>query len=96
MNARREVITISILVEGYSLIDVSTQEIVSFKVFKENQRFRAIPLLVDAERKRAGLPEVIDFSFVDQCIVTERFLSEDTLEVIKNMIQELILQDIID
>lgn len=92
MNARREVITISVLVESRSLMDKATQETVPFKVFKEDQSSRAVPLLADAERKCARLPEVIAFSFIDQCIVTEHSLSEDTLEVIKNMIQELIVK----
>lgn len=96
MNARNEEITISVLVECNSLEDKATKEIVPFKVFKENQNFRAVPLLAEVERKRAGLPEVIAFTFMDQCIVTERSIGEDTLEVIKSMINELIFQDAID
>lgn len=96
MKTINEEITLSILVDGPSDKGLSAQVIVPFKVFKEGWKFKALPLLADAERKRSGLPEVIDFTFVDQCIVSERSLSEDTLEVIKNMIKELILQDIID
>jgi hypothetical protein len=96
MSTINEEITISIVVEGPYDKGLPAQVVVPFKVFKEDQKFKAVPLLAYAERKQAGLPEVIAFSFVDQCIVTERSLSEDTLEVIKNMIQELILQDVID
>ena len=96
MRTINEEITISVLVDGPSDKGLAAQVIVPFKVFKENRKFKAVPLLADAERIRAGLPEVIAFTFVDQCIVAERSLSEDTLEVIKSMIEELMLLDIID
>jgi hypothetical protein len=95
MNTTNEVITLSILVEGPSYKGLSAQKIVPFKVFKEDQQYKAVPLLNESERKNIGLQEVISFAFVDHCIITERSLSEDTFEIIKNLIQELILQDVI-
>lgn len=96
MSTINEELTISVVVEDLADKELSEQVIIPFKVFKEDQKFKAVPLLSDAERKRAGLPQVIAFTFVDQCIVAEKPLNDDTLEVIKNLIKELIFQDIID
>jgi hypothetical protein len=95
MKAINEVIKISILVEGPSAKGLPAQQVVSFEVLQGVQQYKAVPMLNASERKYIGLPEVICFAFMDQCIITERTLSEDMLEVIKNLIQELILQDVI-
>ena len=95
MKTTNEEITISILVEGPSYKGFPGNRIVPFKVFKEDQQYRAVPLLIESERMHIGLQEVISFGFVNHCIIAERSMSEDTLEVINNLIQEMILQDVI-
>jgi hypothetical protein len=95
MNVNHEVITLSVLVTGTMATGATSQEIVSFKVFREQEQFRAVPMLDEAPRKRAGLPEVICFAFVDHCIISEKSRGEETLEVIKSLIQEMMIQELI-
>lgn len=95
MNVNDDAVTLSILVEGASEINTATQEIVSFKVFNKEEQYIAVPMLAEAERKRTGLPEVIPFAFVDHCIVSVKFRNDETLEVIKSLIREMMVQELI-
>jgi hypothetical protein len=90
MNENDEVITLSVLVEGNS-----NKEIVSFKVFRDIKQYKAVPMLTKEQRKRTGLAEVICFSFVDHCIVSEKSRSEETLEVIRSLILEMMMQEVL-
>lgn len=54
MSTINEELTISVVVEDLADKELSEQVIIPFKVFKEDQKFKAVPLLSDAERKRAA------------------------------------------
>jgi hypothetical protein len=90
MNVNGEVITVSILVEW-----ATAREIIPFSVYREEEQYRAVPMIVEAQRKKAGLPEVICFDFIDHYIVPEKSRSEKTLDVIKSLLRELMVQELI-
>ena len=92
MIVTNEIASITVLVSHRWPTDSTTEEIVPFKVYKEGQQFKAVPLLSKEGRRLTGLPEVVLFSFLDHCIVTAKNMEEETLNVVKKIIQELSLQ----
>ena len=88
--------TVSILVNSSSNGNVAPQKIVSFQVSREGQQYKAIPMLYDEEIKGLGLPEIISFTFVDNCIIPAKSMNENTIEIIKNIIREFLFQDAIN
>jgi hypothetical protein len=95
MNVNSGVITLSVLVAGATTNGATAGEIVPFKVFYQEEQYRAVPMISDPQRKEVGLPEVICFSFVDHCIVSDKSRSEETLEVIRSLLQEMMMQELI-
>src|SRR5947209_1929545 len=77
----KETTTVSILVNATKIKDVRNQQIVSFTVCLEGNLYRAIPMMEDAQRMQAALPEVISFSFVDHCIISQKPAGEETMEI---------------
>lgn len=84
-----EIPLISIPVMHYRQYNVVTEEDVDFKIYREENRFRAIPLMSREERLTTGLPQELVFSYVSHCITAANDTGEESLSAIKQIIQEL-------
>lgn len=89
MIAIKEIPLITVPLMHYKQNDVVTEEDVDFKIYKQDKQFKAIPLLSKEERLMTGLPEELVFAYFSQCITTARDMDEESLNAIKQIIQEL-------
>lgn len=93
MKKLNEVSSVTVPVAHYQLNNTVTKEAVVFAISRENNRFKAIPLLTKEERKQTGLPEELEFCYYNYCIVDANDMEEETLNAIKEIILELEVQD---
>lgn len=95
MIITKELASLTIPVDHYWSYNVVTEEPVTFTVFHENERFRAVPLMSKEERNTTGLPEELLFVYLNYCIAEANDMEEETLKVIKELILELKVQELI-
>jgi hypothetical protein len=84
-----EIPIITVPVMHYKLNEVVIQQDVDFKVCREDNQFRAIPLMSKEDRLMTGLPEELVFAYFSHCITTANDMEEESLNAIKQIIQEL-------
>jgi len=89
MILAEEAFSISIPVPHYEANDVVTDKDIRFEIYREHNRFRAIPMIQKEELLTTGLPEELKFVFVSPCISSANDMGEETLNVIKQIILEL-------
>jgi hypothetical protein len=90
-----EIPLITVPVMHYRLNDVITEEDVDFKIYREGKHFKAIPLMSNEERLTTGLPEELVFVYFSRCITTANDMEEETLNAIKQIIQEMEVQELL-
>ena len=88
MLVTNEIVSITILVPHLRESEIINQ-IIPFKVFRQQQYYKAIPLITTKERKRTGLPAELSFKFIENRIIPEAEANEATLNVINNIASEL-------
>jgi hypothetical protein len=64
-------------------------------VFREGDWFKAIPQISLEERKTTGIPEELVFVYWNHAVSGANKTEEETLNVIKNIISELEVQDLV-
>lgn len=96
MHNKKNISSITVTIPHYDTANVITNEAVVFTISRQNDRFKAIPWMTAEKRKQTGLPEQLDFVFYNNCIVDANNMEEDTLHAIKQIIQELEVQDYFD
>ena len=79
----------------YKQNDVVTEEDVDFKIYRQDRQFKAIPLMSKEERLMTGLPEELIFAYFCQCITTANNMEEESLNAIKQIIQEMEARDLL-
>lgn len=89
MITANEIPLITVPLMHYKQNDVVTEEDVDFKIYRNDKQFKAIPLISKEERLMTGLPEELVFAYFSQCITTARDMDEESLNAIKQIIQEL-------
>jgi len=72
-----------------------TVEDVGFKIYKENNHFKAIPLLSKADLLTTGLPEELLLVYISHCIASANNMEDESLETIKKIVQELEVQKLL-
>jgi len=72
------------------------KEIIVFSVYIDGTHFKATPETCTVLCRQLGIGESFSFDFIDHTIVACRKTSEEVFELIKDIVQELILVDIID
>jgi hypothetical protein len=88
MSVINEIASITILVpcrRGNEIIN----EIIPFKVFRQQQHYKAIPLISAEEREKTGLSSELSFRFIENRIVPEEKANDATLYAINNIAGEL-------
>jgi len=96
MKKANEISSVTVPIDHYKLNDVITEEPVVFTISRENNHFKAIPQLSKEELVTTGLPEKLEFVYFNHCIATANSMEEETLNAIKQIIQELEVQDYFD
>ena len=69
--------------------NVIRQHEVSFEVFKDTQYYSLKPMLSEAERRLANLPESLEFSLVEGKAISSRGHKDGNLHVIQDAVQRL-------
>jgi hypothetical protein len=95
MITTNEIPLITVPVIHYRLNGVTAGEDVDFKIYKEGNRFRAIPLLSKEERLSTGLPQELVFVYFSHCITTANDMEEESLSAIKQIILEMEMQELL-
>lgn len=95
MTSLNEIASITVLVSNRTSDTVTSQDIIPFRVYQDEQRFTAIPLINDEERKRTFLPNEVHFDLIDQRFVPGKDMQGNVLDVISNIIQELKMQKLL-
>jgi hypothetical protein len=95
METTNEIPIISVPIEHYRQNDILTEEEVDFKIYRTENRFRAIPLLSKEERLPTGLPEELRFVYAVHCISDANDMEEESLNAIKKIIQELEVKELL-
>jgi hypothetical protein len=90
-----EISTITVPVARFIGLNSVTLDEVGFKIYKEHNHFRAVPLLSKEERIATGLPEELLFVYISHCITSANNMEEETLDVIKKIVQELQVQELL-
>jgi hypothetical protein len=94
MFITNEIASITVLVPGGSGTR-TTHRVIPFNVYKEGQKYRAIALIGNEERRLACLPEELSFHFTDHTLVPGKETKEENLGVLSNIVQELRIQRIL-
>jgi len=96
MKTTNETSSVTVPVTYYKPGNVTTEQAVAFTISRVNNRFKAIPWLTKEERKQTGLPEELEFVYYNYCIIEANNMEEDSLNAIKQIIQELEVQEYFD
>ena len=72
------------------------KEIIAFDICIDGNSFMAKTETCKEQCRRLGIEEAVAFDFVDNTIVIGKKTSEESFEVIKDIVQELMILDIIN
>lgn len=89
MHLINELSMITIPVPHFRPFNVITNEAVSFRVFREDDWFKAVPQISGNERKTTGIPAELVFVYLHRVVQAANHMEEDSLNVIKDIILEL-------
>lgn len=88
MIVTNEIASITILVP-YQRGNETINQVIPFKIFRQQQCYKAIPLISPEERILTGLSEELSFKFMDYRILPETKANKETLEAINRIVREL-------
>ena len=91
-----EFFSIAVPVKHYRMDDSVTNETVQFRVSRQDNKFKAIPLISKEERLITGLPERLEFIYISPCIASANDMEEESLDAIKEIILELEVQELLE
>lgn len=80
---------VSLAVAHFRDFGVVTHEEVLFRIYRENDWFKAVPQLSAAQRIHAGIPEELVFVYWNRVVLAANDTEEEAMNVIKNIILEL-------
>ena len=95
MTVTPEFPLITVPVSHYRPHGIISTEDVDFKIYRELNRLKAIPLISEEERLITGLPKVLFFVYSNRCITSSDDLDEESLDAIKQIILELEAQELL-
>ena len=95
LTITNEISYVTIPVAHFRDFNVITNEDISFQVLRVDDWFKAVPQVSFSERKATGMPEELFFVYANHVVVAANNMEEETMNVIKNIILELEVPDII-
>jgi len=72
------------------------KEMIDFDISIDGNRFMAKTETSKAQCRRLGIEDTVAFDFIDNTIVVGKKTSEELFEVIRDIVQELMILDIIN
>ena len=90
-----EIPLITVPVMHYRQNGIPAGEDADFKIYREDNQIRAIPLMSKEERLTTGLPEELVFVYFSHCITATNDMEEESLDAIKQIILEMEVQDLL-
>jgi hypothetical protein len=90
-----EIPIITVQIKHYRQGGIISGEDVDFKICREDSKLKAIPLLSKEERLTTQLPEELVFVYVNHCITEANNTGEESLDAIKQIIQELEVKELL-
>jgi hypothetical protein len=90
-----EIATVTIPVLHFRDFDLTTHEDVLFKVYRDHGWLKAVAQISPEERQTIGIPEELVFLYLDHVVVNANNMEEETLDIIKDIILELEVQDLV-
>jgi hypothetical protein len=95
MTITHEISLVTIPVAHFHSFDVITHENIAFRVFQEGDWFKAVPQVSTDERKVTGMPSELVFVYWNHVVLAANNMEEETMNVIKNIILELEVLDLV-
>lgn len=95
MITMNEIPLVTVAVLHYKPNNISTKLDVDFKIYREENKFKAIPLMSKHERLTTGLPEELIFVYFNHCITAANDMEEESLNAIKQIILEMEVQELL-
>ena len=90
-----ELSCVSVAVAHFRDFGVVTHDNVLFRIYRENDWFKAVPQLSAAQRIQTGLPEELVFVYWNRVVLAANDTEEEAMNVIKNIILELEVLDLV-
>ena len=90
-----QIAVVIVRVPHFRLDNNVTVEDVSFAVYRNSDSFKAVPQTTCDDYKLSGLPEELLFLYTNYVILEANNMDDETLNVIKNIILELQVQDLL-
>ena len=85
----------TIAVAHFRDFNVITHEDVPFRIYRENDWLKAAPQIPAAQRIHAGIPEELVFVYWNRVVLAANDTEEEAMNVIKNIILELEMLDLV-
>lgn len=95
MTLTNEISSLTIPVDYYGADHKEQQKDVRYRIYQQDDWFKAIPVLSADERKEAGLQETLVFICIDHTVVAANHMEEESLAIIKQIIMQLEVQELI-
>ena len=90
-----EIPIITVQIMHYRQDGITAGEDVDFKIYREGNQLKAIPLMSKEDRLTTQLPEELVFVYADHCITAANNMDEESLDAIKQIIQELEVKELL-
>lgn len=90
-----QVALVTVPVPHFRLYNQVTIEEISFQVYRTGDCFKAVPQTTYDDYKLSGLPEELAFLYTNYVVLEANNMDDETLNVIKNIILELQVQDLL-
>ena len=90
-----EIPLITVQIMHYRQNGITVGEDVDFKIYREGNQLKAIPLMSKEDRLTTQLPEELVFVYVDHCITAASDMDEESSDAIKQIIQELEVKELL-
>lgn len=90
-----QIAIVAIPVPHFRMYNQVTVEEISFQIFRNGDCFKAVPQKTYDDYKLSGLPEELVFVYTNYVVLEANNMDDETLNVIKNIILELQVQDLL-
>jgi hypothetical protein len=95
MEMANEISLVTIPVPHFWEYDSITSEEIAFRVYREDDWFKAVPQTSAEACKVSGLPAELVFVYANHVVLAANNMEEEAMNVIKNIILELQVLDLL-
>jgi len=91
----KEIPLITVQIAHYRQSGIAAGEDVDFKIFRENNQLKAIPLMSKEERLTTQLPKELVFVYANHCITAAENMDGESLDAINQIVLEMKAQQLL-